>query len=164
MYVLSLSEFLDLNSFKPPRDQAEAVERVQVNVAYYALNYLLLYTLFLLFLSVRQPSFLFTSLALAAAGYYLFRLRTDRVVLGSAVLTEAQVRAAYGIVSVLLFVYVGGWSMVYVSAVAALISLVHAALRQRSLKSRGSVSMAGVRDSIKREVNDLKRDVSNKRY
>ena len=162
--VASISEFLDLNSFKPPRDQSEAVERVQVNLGYYALNYLLLYTLFLLFLSVRQPSFLFTSLALAALGYYLFRMRTDRVVLGSVVLTEDQVRAGYGIVSVLLFIYVGGWSMLYVTAVAALISLVHALLRQRSLKSRGSVTMAGVRDSIKREVNDVKRDLNSKRY
>jgi hypothetical protein len=162
--LFSLNEFLDLNNFKPPRDQNEAIERVQVNLAYYALNYALLYTLFLLFLSVRHPSFLFTSLALAATGYYLFRMRTDRVVLGSVVLTEDQVRLGYGVVSVLLFIYVGGWSMVYVTAVAALISLAHAALRQRSIKSRGSVTMQGVKDTIKREVNDIKRDVNTKRY
>ena len=159
-----MSEFLDLNTFKPPRDQSEAIERVQVNVGYYALNYLLLYSLFLLFLSVRQPSFLFTTLALAATGYYLFRMRTDRIVLGSVALTEDQVRLGFGVVSVLLFLYVGGWSMLYATAAAALLSLIHAALRQRSLKSRGSVTMAGARDSIKKEVNELKRDLSNKRY
>jgi len=162
-----VNEFLDLNSFKPPRDQNEAMERIQVNLAYYALNYVLIYTLFLLFLSVRQPSFLFTSLALAATGYYLFRMRTGRVVLGSVVLSEDQVRAGYGVVSVLLFIYVGGWLMVYVTALAALVAVIHAALRQRSIKSRGSVTMANVKDSIKREVNDIKRDVnsgSTKRY
>ena len=159
-----VSEFLDLNTFKPPRDQSEAIERIQLNLAYYALNYVLLYTLFLLFLSIQQPSFLFTSLALAATGYYLFRMRTDRIVLGSVALTEDQVRAGYGVVSVLLFLYVGGWPMVYVTAVAALISLVHAAMRQRSIKSRGSVTLATARDSIKREVNDMKRDLNTKRY
>ena len=164
--VVSLNEFLDLNNFKPPRDQNEAIERVQVNLSYYALNYALLYSLFLLFLAVRHPSFLFTTLALAAAGYYLFRMRTGRVVLGSVALTEDQVRAGYAVVSVLLFIYVGGWTMVYVTALAALIAVVHAAMRQRSVKSRGSVAMANVRDSVKREVNDIKREVSNsaKRY
>jgi len=164
MQFRPLNEFLDLNSFKPPRDQNEAIERVQVNLSYYALNYFLLYSLFLLFLSVREPSFLFTSLALAAAGYYLFRMRTDRIVLGSVALTEDQVRIGYGVVSVLLLFYVGGWLMVYVTAVTVLISLVHAALRQRSLKSRGSVTMAGVKDSIKREVNEAKREINSKRY
>ena len=139
---------------------------MQVNLAYYALNYALLYALFLLFLSVRHPSFLFTSLALAAAGYYLFRMRTGRVVLGSVVLTEDQVRAGYGVLSVLLFIYVGGWAMVYVTALAALIAIVHAAMRQRSVKSRGSVAMASVKDTVKNEVNELKRQASNsaKRY
>ena len=162
--LCSISEFLDLNNFKPPRDQNEAIERIQVNLAYYALNYALLYTLFLLFLSVRHPSFLFTTLALGALGYYLFRMRTERVVLGSTVLTEDQVKLGFAVVSGLLFVYVGGWAMVYVTAVAALISLVHAALRQRSLKSRGSVTMAGVKDSIKREVAGVKSDINSKRY
>jgi PRA1 family protein len=157
----SLGEFLDLSSFKLPA-QDDLVDRMTVNLSYYALNYFLIYSLLLLGLSTQHPSFLFATVALSAAGYYLFRMRTDSIVIGGLLLTEDQIKLSFAVISALLFFYVAGWAMVYVTALAVLIAMVHAGLRQRSIRSRTSVSLVSARDSVKKEFNDLKRDINRR--
>ena len=155
-----VGEFLDMKTFSVPTSDT-LLERVQVNVSYYAFNYLLLYGLLLLFLSLQHPTLLFASVAIAAAGYFLFKMRTEPLVIGGTRLTEEQVRLLFLSISAALFLYAGGWPMLYVSALAALLSVLHAALRQRSVKARGSTSLAGVKDSLKREVRDIGRSLGS---
>jgi len=154
-----VGEFLDVGAFKLPATSGDLMDRLSVNGGYYAFNYLFLYAVLLLFLSLQKPPLLFASVAIAAGGYYLFHMRTEPLVIGGTRLTEEQLRLIYLSISALLFLYAGGWPMLYVTAVTALLALIHAALRQRSLKSRGSTSMAGVKEAIKREVNDVQRQV-----
>ena len=139
----SVGEFLDVSALKLPATSSDLMERLSVNGGYYAFNYALLYALLLLFLSLQQPPLLFACVAIAAGGYYLFHMRRDAVVIGGTRLTEEQLRLLYLSISALLFLYAGGWPMLYVTALTALLSGLHAALRQRSLKSRGSTSLAG---------------------
>ena len=153
-----LSEFLDVSAFKLPTGDV-LLERVQVNVGYYAFNYLLLYAVLLLFLSLQQPPLLFAAVAIAAAGYFVFAMRQEPLNVAGTRLTEAQTRLLFVSLSAAIFLYAGGWPMLYVTAVAALIALLHAALRQRSVKSRGSTSLAGVKDALKREVRDVQRSL-----
>ena len=153
--MVRVGEFLDPSSFSVPAS-SDVVERVLVNVQYYSFNYAAVWAALLLVLSVQQPALLFACVAIGCAGYFTFRMRTDPVVVAGTRLSEQQVRYAYAAVSAALFLYAGGWPMLYVSAVAALLALVHAALRQRSVRSRGSVSAAQVKEKVAREVNDLK--------
>jgi len=155
----SVGEFLDLNAFTLPAGE-DLVDRMTVNLCYYAMNYFTIYAALLLCLSTQHPSFLFATVALSAAGYYLFKMRTDSIVIGQTVLSEDQIKVGFALLSCLLFVYIGGWSIVYVTALAALISLVHALLRQRSVRSRGSVSLAAARDSIKEARSSISKRMS----
>ena len=153
-----LPEFLSVSSFSVP-GQEELLERMSVNLLYYALNYLLLCAALLLVLAVQQPGLLFCFVALSACAYLLFSMRTEALSLAGAALTEPQLQLAFALLSLALLLYVGGSSMLWVSALAALLCLLHAGLRQRSVKSRGSVSLQGAKDAAKSAYGDIKREL-----
>ena len=155
-----LGDMLDVNAFKVPAAE-DALARVQTNVSYYALNYAAVFGLGLLVLSLQHPTLLFASLSIAAGGWYLLQMRTSPVVLGGVRLSEDQVKLLYLAVSTLLFLYAGGWSILYTASVCALLVLLHAGLRQRSVKARGSAFVQAAKDSVRREVNDVRQQLSS---
>jgi len=145
-----VGDFLDLSSFKVPSG-GDLQDRLSVNLNYYLGNYLLIAALFILFLCVQSPSLLFAVLAIGAAGIYLFSLRKDAIIVGGKVFNNEEIRLIYIATAALLFVYVGGYPVLYVTAVAALIALAHASLRQRSIKSRANNTINNIK-AAKRDL------------
>jgi len=143
-----VGEFLDLSAFKIPQQQ-ELTERITLNLSYYAANYLAIYSAFLLYLCIHYPSLLFAVIAIVCAGVYLFNMRQSPIIIAGKVFTKEEVRLIYAATAVMLVVYVGGYPVLYVTAVAALIALAHAALRQRTLKARGATAFTSAATNIK---------------
>ena len=153
-----LGDMLDVNAFKVPAAE-DAWPRVQVNVTYYWLNYLAVFGVGLLILSLQHPTLLFASLSIAATGWFLFQMRTQPVVVGGVRLSDDQLRLLYLAASTLLFLYAGGWAMLYTAALCALVVLLHAGMRQRSVKARGSAFVQSAKDSVRRELNDARQQL-----
>jgi len=86
-------------------------------------------------------------------------MRRSAIIIGPKVFSETEVKLIFTVITVLLFIYVGGYPVLYITAVGSLIALAHAALRQRSVKSKGTTAVQGVTNNIRREFSTVKREL-----
>jgi len=135
-----LREFLDISAFKPPESLKVLDDRVRVNLSYYCANYAFIFAIMLLFVFYETPNLVIATIFLAAIGYYLFAVRNGNLSVGATQLNTTHLQTAYVAIFAFVLFYYGGRFLAYSLAFAALLTLIHAVLRNRSAKSQVSTA------------------------
>ena len=133
----SWSDFFDLNSFSaPPSPASEAVGRINVNLTYYWWNYLALLSLGFLYTVFNRYLF---ALALAFAvctAVYIFSPRRTALLIAGRQISRQEIFVCWCATSLIACIWSGGYHFLLSTAVTLLLVLLHATLRQRSMKAK----------------------------
>ena len=122
------SSFFDLKRFSRPQSTTEATTRVELNLQWFWVNYLLIAALILVLTVLSQPSLLLTLLVLA--GLWLVVLTRDVIPIPYSPysLTGAtKLRVMYGLTAVILLIF-AGTTILTIVGVCGLVVLAHASL------------------------------------
>ena len=120
--------FFDPNRFSRPQSATEATTRVELNLQWFWINYLLIAALILVLTVLSQPSLLVTLLVLAAV--WLVALTRDVITIPYtpySLVGATKLRTMYVLTAVTLFVFAGTTILVLV-AVCGLVVVAHATL------------------------------------
>lgn len=159
MTIRNWNEFLLSSGFSFPSSKTIG-DRVTVNLVYYEQNYLSIYLFFLFMLSLLIPSFVSSSLALIVVGillehgclpylesHYAKTSSYPRVTIPigrkqfSLIINPIFVRRLFGLSTMMIVLYTGGFTLFRSMAFATLIVLLHSIFRKRSASSRSSSFM-----------------------
>ena len=122
------SSFFDAKRFSRPQTTAEATARVELNLQWFWVNYLLIAALILALTVLSQPSLLLTLLVLAGLWLVVLTREVIPIPYSPYSLTGAtKLRAMYAITAVILFVF-AGTTILTIVGVCGLVVLAHASL------------------------------------
>ena len=144
MKVRSWGEFLDVTRMQIPFTHSDQHygARLRTNLLYYRANYLMIYVLLLVYVCLHRPLFILTVLVGVGGTAYLQQAPALHLVVPSppgSPDAEINRNQAYGlltIASALLGLLTGGTWFVVATLLLVFISLVHASVRKRNVKSK----------------------------
>lgn len=137
MPCCSWSEFADHHGINLPQ-RRDIPERLNVNLGYYSSNYLCIIATFFLYVIIRHPWFILGFALESALFVYLFWYRTQAIVIGSRPVSRRDLAIGYAVLATTISLLFGGWVSVKTFALAVTLIMLHALLRTRSLKARGT--------------------------
>ena len=122
------SSFFDLRRFSRPQSTTEATTRVELNLQWFYVNYVLIAALIVLLTILSQPSFLLTLLVLAAL--WLFALSREVVAIPFtpyALTGRSKMMALYAVTAIILLLFAGS-TILTLAGICGLVVLAHATL------------------------------------
>ncbi|KAH7277218.1 hypothetical protein KP509_39G040500 [Ceratopteris richardii] len=123
-------ELVDRTSFAKPDSLSDATGRIRKNVAYFRLNYAILFTAVLALTLISNPASLFLLCGLLAAWIFMYVLRTTPLVLFNRTFNEREVLVLMGLLSIIVvFMTNVGSVLITAAMLGAAIICVHAAFR-----------------------------------
>jgi len=133
----SLSEFFDVSSFSwPPSPTSEFVARINVNLTYYVWNYIALVALAFIYTAFHRWYFVVCLVLVLCCGVYIFRVRRTALVVAGRQFSRQEVFVLYVVVSLIIGIWSGGVAFIVSTIIALCTILLHACVRQRSVKAR----------------------------
>ncbi|KAH7405514.1 hypothetical protein KP509_15G073700 [Ceratopteris richardii] len=123
-------ELVDRSSFGKPDSLSDATGRIRKNIAYFRLNYALLFTVVVALTLISNPFSLFLLCGLLAAWIFMYILRTTPLVLGGRTFSEREVLVLMGLLSILvIFMTNVGAVLISAAMMGVAIICVHASFR-----------------------------------
>lgn len=124
------SEIVDRSAFAKPESLSEATGRIRKNWGYFRVNYCILLTVVLAFSLVSNPASLLLLCVLLGGWIYVYLFRTSPMVLFNRTLSEREVLALMGVLTVLV-VFLTSVAAVLISAAVVGLAIIcaHAAFR-----------------------------------
>ena len=135
--VCSWSEFFDFNNFSsPPSPSSEAVARINVNLTYYWWNYLIFIALAALYTTFNRPLFTLALAFTTCTALYLFSPRRPALLIAGRQFSRQEIFVCWCATSLIACIWSGGLHFAVSTLLALVVVLVHAALRQRTMKAK----------------------------
>ncbi|VFR00184.1 unnamed protein product [Cuscuta campestris] len=123
-------EMFNFHSFGLPSSFHDAVSRIQINIAYFRMNYALA-VLPILFLSLLwHPISLIVFVALMAVWLFLYFLRDFELVIFGRQISDGAVLIVLSVLTIVLLLFTGAtWNIITSLLIGALLVVAHGALR-----------------------------------
>ena len=133
----SWSEFFDLSQFSaPPSPASEAVARLNVNLTYYWWNYLAFLSLAAVYTFFHRYLFVLAVAFSSCTAIYIFSPRRPAVLLGGRQFSKQELFVCWAAASLVACTWSGGYHFLLSSLLLASLVLLHASLRQRTMKAK----------------------------
>ena len=135
--MCSWSEFFDFSQFSaPPSPTSEAIGRINVNLTYYWWNYLIFLTLAALYTSFNRYLFLLALAFTITTALYIFSPRRPALLIAGRQFSRQEIFVCWSATSLIAAIWSGGVYFVASMLVALVVIVVHAVLRQRTMKAK----------------------------
>ena len=133
----SWGEFFDFNNFSaPPSPGSEAVARINVNLTYYWWNYLALLSLAAVYTIFNRYLFVLALAFTVSTAVYIFSPRRPALLIAGRQISRQEVFVCWCATSLVACIWSGGQHFLLSALLLLVLVLLHALLRQRSMKAK----------------------------
>lgn len=155
------SEFFDYKSYNISSNTREYIDRLNINLAYYRVNYIIILFISLLYIIFYYPLFILSIIINTSLFYYLFYYRTSSISFSGMTVNRRDMAIAYTVFSILISIAFAGWLFINTTLFMIVWICLHAILRSRSLNARNQTSFIDLittkphSDTIRSNDNDM---------
>jgi len=146
-------EFLEYRAFKPPKDTTTLIERLKTNTQFYLLNYIIIVGILNLLggWAFCMPYFVLL-LVVGATGVVLFVVLKGPLSLQGFVLSDSHKALALAAEALIILFATSTFTAFFVALLlSGLVVGLHAAMRERTLKSKMNTFVEGVSSEFKKD-------------